>query len=254
MTDTSINGPTSQNLHRKPLLLDLYSGAGGCSYGYHLAGFDVVGCDIVPMPRYPFEFYQDDALNVLDTLLNGNTWHGYHLKDFAAIHASPPCQHYTTMINNNEHCRVEHPDLIAPTRSRLMATGKPYIIENVKGAKKEIPNAFSLCGCMFPGLRVKRERLFESNVLIFSPFHDKKYCRSIRVAHASRIPRGDEWWSAIGCFGQKDQAQRAMGITWMKTTGSRDTEIAQAIPPAYTKWIGQQLLDYINQEVDGGAA
>lgn len=232
----------------KPLILDLYSGSGGCGYGYYLAGFEVVGVDIEPMPRYPFTFYQDDALAVLDTLLSGNTWQGYRLQDFAAIHASPPCQHYTSMINNNEHCRERYPDLIAPTRERLVKARKPYVIENVKGAKKEIPNAFSLCGCMFPGLRVKRERLFESNVLIFSPYHDKKYCRSIKVAKAGRIPRGDEWWSPVGYFGQKDAAQKAMGIFWMKTTGSRHHEIAEAIPPAYTHWIGTQLLNYLNTE------
>ena len=219
-------------MSNKPRLLDLFCGAGGAGYGYHLAGFEVIGVDIEPQPRYPFTFHLANALN-------------FPLEGFDAYHASPPCQHYSMMLNNNEHLRINHPDLVGQVRSRLQATGKPYVIENVVGAPVE--NAIMLCGTMFPGLRVKRHRKFESNVLLFQPGQDQKYCDSIKVAKASRIPKGDEWWSVVGCFGQKDLAQRAMGITWMKTTGSRDTEIAQAIPPAYTHWIGKQLQQYLSE-------
>jgi DNA (cytosine-5)-methyltransferase 1 len=229
----------------KPRLLDLYCGAGGCSVGYARAGFEVVGVDIEPQPRYPYTFVQADALAVLRGEVEE-----VDLADFDAIHASPQCQHYTSMLNFDESHKDKHPDHIGLVREHLVRIGKPYIIENVEGARKEMPDAIMLCGTMFPSLRVKRHRLFESNILLFQPYHDTKYCQSVKVAKASRIPKGDEWWSPVGCFGQKDQAQRAMGIHWMKTTGSRDTEIAQAIPPAYTQCLGEQLLYAIHHSKD----
>lgn len=213
----------------KPRLLDLFCGAGGCAKGYHDAGFDIVGVDLLPQKNYPYEFHQADALM-------------YPLDGFDVIHASPPCQHYTMMLNHGIGSRDKHPDLIDAVRSQLVETGKPYIIENVPGAPVE--RMIMLCGAMF-GLRVYRHRYFESNMFLFQPEHPRHLARA---AHASRVPRDGEFWSAVGCFGQKDDAQRAMGIDWMKTTGSRDTEIAQAIPPAYTRWIGEQLMDYLMAE------
>lgn len=215
-------------------ILDLFCGAGGASYGYSLAGFEVTGVDLEPMPRYPFEFVQADAFHFLKTV---------DLTKFDAIHASPPCQHYTTMLNNNEQCRDNHPDLVAEVRKLLRATGKPYVIENVPGAPLE--NAITLCGAMFSGLRVYRHRLFESNILLLQPAHRRHL---VKAAKACRIPRNGEFWSPEGCFGGKDDAQKAMGIDWMKITGSRDREIAQAIPPAYTKYIGEQLMSYVEME------
>lgn len=224
----------------KPLLLDLFCCAGGAGYGYHLAGFEVIGVDIEPQPRYPFTFIQADAFEYLATA---------DISRYDAIHASPPCQRYTDMSNNNKKAKEKHPDLIASTRLALQATGKPYIIENVEGARDEMPDAIMLCGAMFPPLRVYRHRLFESNIFLFAPSHLKHL---VRAAKASRIPRNGEFWSPEGCFGQKDDAQRAMGIYWMKTTGSRDTEIAQAIPPAYTKYLGTQILNFLQYQSEGG--
>jgi DNA (cytosine-5)-methyltransferase 1 len=215
-------------------LLDLFCGAGGCARGYADAGFEVTGVDIVPQPHYPYTFIQADALT-------------YPLDGFDVIHASPPCERFTMMLNHGIGSRESHPDYIEVIRQRLQATGKPYIIENVPGAPVE--RMIMLCGAMF-GLRVYRHRYFESNVLLFQPGHPRHL---VKVAHASRIPRDGEFWSAVGCFGQKDDAQRAMGIDWMKTTGSRDTEIAQAIPPAYTRWIGEQLMAYLVAVQEVGA-
>lgn len=237
-----LNGSLLSTKMNKPLLLDLYSGAGGCGYGYHLAGFDVVGCDIEPMPRYPFTFHRDDALVVLDTLLSGNIWHGYHLNDFAVIHASPPCQRFTHMLNHGMADRNRHPDFIKTTRQRLQATGKLYVIENVPGARKELIHPFLLCGKMFD-LRVYRHRLFELSpgLFIFGHSHIK---HKEKIVHAGMAPRHNEFYCPVGHLADQEGSQKAMGITWMQG----QHEIAQAIPPAYTHWIGAQLLNYLNTE------
>lgn len=219
---------------KRPRLLDLCAGAGGCSMGFYQAGFEVVGVDNRPQPSYPFEFHLADALT-------------FPLEGFDAYSSSPPCQAFTNMLNWDESKKERHPDLIEAIRARLIATGKPYVIENVPGAPVE--RLIMLCGAMF-GLRVYRHRWFESNIFLFQPHHPKHIAKA---AKASRIPKPGEFWSPEGCFGQKDDAQRAMGITWMKTTGSRDTEIAQAIPPSYTKWIGEQLMQYLVAESAGVA-
>ncbi len=231
---------------RNPLILDLYSGAGGCAYGYHLAGFDIVGCDKEPMPRYPFTFYQGDALATLDTLLSGNAWHGYQLSDFAAIHASPECKSYT---NCNLSPTEKYPKQIAPVRERLKATGKPYIIENVVGAKRHMSASLLLCGSMF-GLRMQRHRLFETNmnVLLCPP----KPCDHRKASIA--VYGHSVWDSSLPGTPRKDGTPRpdsvsiqigreVMGINWMNIE-----ELAEAIPPAYTKWIGTQLLTYLKSE------
>jgi len=210
---------------RKPRLLDLCCCAGGAAAGYIRAGFDVTGVDIAPQPRYPGTFIQADALT-------------FPLEGFDAYHTSPPCQRFSraTVLNGTQS---QHPDLIDPLRQRLHATGKPYIIENVECAP--LRNPIKLCGTMF-GLRVIRHRLFESNLLLFQPQHpDMCRKRRVSVAKAGAIAHGDEYWSICGHFGQKDRAQQAMGIDWMRTT----YEIAQAIPPAYTLWIGTQVKDAV---------
>lgn len=207
-------------------LLDLFCGAGGAAMGYHRAGFEVVGVDIKPQPRYPFEFHQADALEYCIE-------HGH---EFDAIHASPPCQRYSiaTHVQGN---RERHPDLVGPTRDVLAMSGKPWVIENVPRAPLDNPIMF--CGTMF-GLQVFRHRLFECSFRISPPVHErhKGTCMSHRW-------HGEHWDDLSGgyvtvCGGGNCRvatARKAMGIEWMTKR-----ELNQAIPPAYTEYIGKQLI------------
>ena len=194
----------------RPRLLDLFCGAGGAAMGYHRAGFEVVGVDLRNQPDYPFEFHQADAMT-------------YPLEGFDAIHASPPCQAYSE-ATAWRGSRANHPQLIVPTRERLMAAGVPYVIENVAGARRELRNPVRLCGSQF-GLPVQSHRYFE-------------------------MPWWTDWVLMPPCSHGKDQFVRdhggkhpesefgpAMGIDWMTTDEAR-----QAIPPAFTEWIGQRLM------------
>lgn len=218
----------------KPRLLDAFCGAGGAGMGYSRAGFDVVGVDIRPMPRYPFTFHQGDALAFIEE-------HGH---EFDAIHASPPCQAYSSLQALHKH--IERADLLAPTREALRRTGRPWAIENVIGAP--IESGVYLCGTMFDGLRVYRHRWFETPFLIFQPAHPKH----TMPAYAHRAPDGrsrkeiymdgDSFASVTGNAGS--YAGPGMGIDWM--IGS---ELSQAIPPAYTEFIGRQLLASLLCEV-----
>jgi hypothetical protein len=204
-------------------LLDLFCGAGGAGYGYHLAGFDVVGVDIEPMRDYPFEFHQSDALEYLKL-------HGH---EFDFIHASPPCQAYSKMqlVHKNKD---EHPDLVAPTRELLLQIGKPFVIENVIGAPLRLD--LMLCGTMF-GLPIVRHRIFELsfNMPVLMP-----PCNHANVY--------DPWH---GKAGQRsaNKFREAMGISWMRDGGGgrRKGTLALAIPPAYTKFIGEWFLANIAQ-------
>jgi DNA (cytosine-5)-methyltransferase 1 len=211
--------------HKKPRLLDLCCKAGGCSVGYARAGFEVVGVDIEPQPHYPFEFHQANALT-------------YPLDGFDVVVASPPCQGYSIMSACRPGTAEKYEQLIDVIYKRFQASGLPYVIENVVGAKRHMHCPIMLCGEMF-GLRTYRHRLFESNVPLIVPAHPKHV---LRAAKTSKIPGDGEYWSIAGSFGQKDRAQReALGIDWMKTV----EEIANAIPPAYTEWIGLQLIGNI---------
>jgi DNA (cytosine-5)-methyltransferase 1 len=224
----------------RPLLLDLFCGAGGCAVGYHRAGFDVVGVDHKPQPRYPFEFVQGDALEAVDLLFNqnGNLWTNqdrwFLLDNFAAIHASPPCQRYSRLFTTMEHRRDEHPDLVDKTRELLKKTGLPWVIENVEGAPL-CPFSVVLCGAMF-GLRTYRHRLFESS----RPFpyiqHPKHKVKSDKGSRRKEYFEAGGFISVVGNVGSYC-GPAAMGIDWM--TGE---ELSQAIPPAYTEWIGKQLI------------
>ena len=234
---------------KRPLLLDLFCGAGGCAVGYHRVGFDVVGVDIKPQPRYPFKFWQGDAIKVLHNITHGAASHGYDgflLSEFDVIHASPPCQAYSVgkQMWKGRLAEDRHPDLVAKTRELLIKSGLPYVIENVVGAPVE--NAVVLCGDMF-GLGVKRHRLFEVSELIPHPVPCRRnhpdYVVSVFGGGAlSRTPSGG-WSKGRGNFMQKrvhvphEKAKAAMGIDWM----TRD-ELSQAIPPVYTEYIGKQLL------------
>lgn len=217
-------------------VLDLFSGAGGAAMGYYRAGLtDITGIDINPQPRYPFNFIQADALDYARE-------HGH---EYDLIHASPPCQAYSTMgtvWKNNPDYSDRHADLIADTRRVLKQIGKPYIIENVVGARSELVNPIMLCGSMFEGLKVYRHRLFEIDPpLLFVPWHVPHNDKTPSAGRGAS-PKG--FISVVGNGGAQglkvpylEYASMAMGIDWM----SRD-EISQAIPPAYTEWIAGQMM------------
>ena len=203
----------------RPRLLDLFCGAGGAAMGYHRAGFEVVGVDIAPQPHYPFGFHQDDALRALAN----------HGDGFDVIHASPPCPRWSK-ATRRWGTQDRHPDLIANTRRGLGALGRPYIIENVPGAPLRDP--ITLCGSQF-GLRLRRHRLFESNVpLTDAGPHDHTY----RVVGVYGHPGGSSRRDGL-TFGGVDEWREAMDIRWMTAR-----ELADAIPPAYTEHLGRQLI------------
>lgn len=204
-------------------LLDLFCCAGGAARGYADAGFEVVGVDIEPQPDYPFEFHQADALT-------------FPLEGFDVYHASPPCQHYSTKTRDKDR----HPALIGPIRERLRVTGKPYIIENVDGAKHELVNPFCLCGSSF-GLRVRRHRWFESNIPILAPPCDHGWQNADKkfdlYDHGKWFKSGIVHVFGTGGGKGREHWAEAMGIDWMSPAA-----LAEAIPPAYTRFIGEQLL------------
>ncbi|HJT92946.1 MAG TPA: DNA methylase [Mycobacterium sp.] len=224
----------------KPLLLDLFCGAGGAAVGYHRAGFDVVGVDIAPQPHYPFRFLQADALDALRYL-----WH-LDTPLPQAIHASPPCQRHSAPNKGTNRAVVDgkHPDLIGPTRELLNATRLPYVIENVLTAP--LRNPVRLCGEMF-GLNVIRHRLFETNWPLTVPPHPKHRGRVTGWRHGVRY---DGPYVAVygtgGGKGSLEEWQAGMGIDWMPSK----REIAEAIPPAYTEHIGGQLMAHLGMVVD----
>ncbi len=210
----------------KPRLLDLFCGAGGAGMGYHRAGFEVVGVDFNPQKNYPFEFHQADALEYLEA-------HGH---EFDAIHASPPCQAYS--VTKSLH-KNDHPELVPQVRALLIATGKPFVIENVVGAP--LLNPLILCGSMFPELRVYRHRLFECNPAIWFPPAACNHSFSMPPSKGTyHTLDKQEYITCVGHNFQAEAGRIAMGTDWM----TRD-EIAQAIPPAYTEYIGRKLMDHI---------
>lgn len=232
---------------QRPRLLDLFCCQGGAAVGYHRAGFDVVGVDITPQPRYPFEFHQADALAMVQDRLQG-CWHeSYHksslpgmlpacLGHFDAIHASPPCQHSAAITKGtNRHRQHLHPNLYPATKAILEASGLPYVIENPDAR----PDAV-LCGEMF-GLGVLRHRRFESNVPITAP-QDPPHRGRVRGWRHGVYYDGP-YVAVYGSGGGKAslaEAGAAMGIDWMDYGGLRES-----IPPAFTEFIGEQLLAHL---------
>jgi len=212
---------------KRPKLLDLFSGAGGCAMGYHRAGFEVVGVDVEPQPRYPFEFHQADALN-------------FPLDGFDAIHASPPCQAYTMAGQQWRKGKKKYPDLIGRIRKRLLKNGTPYVIENVKGAP--LINPVVLNGALF-GLKVRRVRLFECSFYIEQPFLPKDAPAPFRMGRPVR--EGIDAITPVGHFSNVKYAQQEMEIPWM---GQK--ELSQAIPPTYTEFIGKQLMQLIKNRLE----
>ncbi len=211
----------------RPLLLDLFCCEGGAAMGYHRAGFDVIGIDIEPQPNYPFEFIQGDALDV------------NFARHFAAIHASPPCQAFSlASLYHGKNNQDKHPDLVDATRSLLESSGLPWVVENVTGSP--LRPDLVLCGEMF-GLRVHRHRVFESNVLLMRPQHQPHKLKGAQ--HNCHIEDGHTRIVA-GNYADHADASDAMGIDWMTRKG-----LSQAIPPAYTEYIGTQLLQHLGERV-----
>lgn len=238
-------------------LLDLYCGAGGAAAGYSRAGFEVVGVDLAPQPRYPYTFIQADALEVLRlVVVTGG---------FDAIHASPPCQAYSSIAKQRRAMapgRYAHPDLVADTRQLLQQTGAPYVIENVIGAP--LADAIMLCGSSF-GLDVRRHRLFELGGGVS--------CMALPCAHYWQTPRfisldkrrgprstvpvhgGGQLMAVVGVQGhlnypgERELREKAMGIDWMNSY-----ELTQAIPPAYTEYIGRALVDQLTRSQPGAVS
>lgn len=205
----------------RPKLLDLFCGAGGAAMGYHRAGFDVTGVDIKPQPRYPFTFIQADAMT-------------FPLDGFDAIHASPPCQDYSRAMR----CFVQpgqYPRLIDPVRERLTAAAVPWVIENVPGAplphQSDLFGAHGveLCGSMF-GLPIWRHRLFEVSSPLIAPRSCDHTCQPMNP-HKAKRPGGRT---------PESRWREAMGVGWMDKDCGRE-----AIPPAYTEYIGAQLMEVL---------
>lgn len=215
----------------RPTILDLGCSQGGCSVGYYRAGFDVVGVDILPQPKYPFlEIHQGDMVEALDDK--------EFVSRFAAIHASPPCQLYSSITKMWDP--GAHPDLVGPVREKLAALGKPYVIENVPGAPLVEPVV--LCGTMF-GLalhdgtgELRRHRLFESNI----PLSPPRSCRHTDTPTIGVYGRPGGSSLRDGGRHSLKQWREAMGLPHMTAEG-----LAQAIPPDYTEWIGRQIMAHL---------
>lgn len=221
----------------RPKLLDLYCCQGGASAGYVAAGFEVVGVDLNPQPNYPFEFYQLDLVDP-DTLDNPD---GPELKlpefllrmAFAVGAGSPPCQRYSKAQRIQGR---EHPDLIGPTRRVFQRMNIPYVIENVEDARDELIDPVTLCGASF-GLHTYRHRLFESNLTLEVPEHAEHVKTTVKMGRA--LKPGD-FYHAVGNFSNVDYVREDMGVPWMNRDGIRE-----CIPPAYTEFIGAQLLNHL---------
>jgi DNA (cytosine-5)-methyltransferase 1 len=205
-------------------VLDLFCCAGGASAGYVAAGFDVLGVDIKPQRNYPYEFVQHDALT-------------FPLDGFDLIHASPPCQHYSVM-SMRHGTNASHPDLIGAIRDRLIASGTPYVIENVASAKPFMVDPIRLCGSMFGlevnGRQLRRHRYFESSL----PLTVDRQCNHIGQAigvygHGGQGVDSNHY----GYMGNAEECRQVMQMPW-----ATRSECCEAIPPAYTSYIGKQAV------------
>ncbi len=207
-------------------VLDLFCGAGGAAMGYHQAGFEVVGVDIKPQPNYPFEFHHADAMT-------------FPLDGFDAIHASPPCQSFTAYRRKGRGVGDGYPNLIPAVREQLRASGRPYVIENVPGSP--LDNPVQLCGTSF-GLDVQRHRLFETSWPLMVPpcNHGRNRPRFPGATNRANRRRTVE----VGVWRIPLETQRAaMGIGWMTLE-----ELSEAIPPEFTRYLGEQLAAHVLEE------
>lgn len=218
----------------KPRLLDLFCGAGGAAMGYYRAGFEVVGVDIKPQPHYPFEFHQADALTS-------------PLEGYDAYHASPPCKADNQAVlcrPKYENARAKYKRLIEPTRELLLATSKPFVIENVPLVRNQLYNPIMLCGTQF-GLKLRRHRYFELHgfEILFAPAGcgcKGKAGYTAANDGFSSFRNGARLISVAGHNFAVDDGKLAMGIDWTGQDG-----LSQAIPPAYTEYIGKYLMQAI---------
>jgi len=203
----------------RPRLLDLFSGAGGAAMGYYRAGFDVTGVDIAPQPHYPFPFFLADAMS-------------FPLGGFDAIHASPPCHDHSSLsaISGKDGTGW----MLPATRERLAALAVPWVIENVPGAPMRTD--YRLCGCMFGLPRLRRERWFETS---WRGFDMRPPCHHVgrAVTVAGHGAQGSYEFDELGRYPTQADRKAAMGIGWMNRG-----ELAQAIPPAFTEYVGTRLL------------
>lgn len=235
----------------KRRLLDLFCGAGGCTKGYQRAGFYVRGVDHKRQPRYcGEEFIQADALEYLSALIDSG-----EIEEFQAAHASPPCQADSNGRNYGGKKRLEpdrYPRLIGPTRALLQPLNLLWVLENVIGAADQLSYPTMICGTAL-GLRVQRHRLFESNLRLFAPYpcQHRPFDVSVRRRRAEFLlayqdattAKGQQVRRPLSC--SIKIARDAMGIDWMNFE-----ELGEAIPPAYTEWIGEQLLSAIQAQED----
>lgn len=214
---------------RRPRVLDLFCCQGGAGKGYADAGFDVTGVDIDPQPRYPFRFIQADAIDFARE----------HGAAFDFIHASPPCQFDSDCQRIQ---RNPHPDLIGPTRTALEVTGRPWVIENVRGALAKLHTPVLLCGAMF-GLATYRHRYFETggNFHFVQPRHLRHMAPQAKMGRP--VPAG-HYGQFIGNFSGVPLAREVMGVPWMNRDGIRE-----CIPPAYTQHIAEHVLSHVQVEV-----
>lgn len=207
-------------------LLDLFCGAGGCSVGYHRAGFDVWGIDNQPHPDYPFTLWVADAMDALaDTTF---------LSQFDVVHTSPPCPRYS-VATNATGTRDNHPDLIGPVRGALQAWGGPYLIENVPGAPLLSP--VLICGWAMGLKHIRRHRLFETNMALMSPGCLCPFGDAVSVFGNS----GEDRRKSVGEVRKHvplAEVRQLMGVPWMSNRG----DVSDAIPPAYTEYLGEQML------------
>ena len=229
MDKTLNTGETRHNLSPvlcagRPKLLDLFCCAGGAAKGYYDAGFEVVGIDIEPQPQYPYKFILSDALEYLEK----------HGNEYDVIHASPPCQGYSH-LTPKEH-KGNHEKLIDKLRVLLVRVGKPYIIENVAGAKNELIEPIKLCGSMF-NLRCQRHRFFETSFALNVEMKCDHSQIPLLVTTASKASR--ELRQKLGMKPKTvKNAPLAYGIDWMNFNG-----LKECIPPAYTQWIGERWIE-----------
>ena len=233
MTDPTPQAPPTEA--RRPRILDLFCGAGGAAMGYHRAGFDVVGVDVVNQPHYPFSFFRGDAL---EYLVSGD------LAGYDAIHASPPCQAFTVYRNARPGAEPRWPDLLEPTRELLEAAGLPWVMENVPGAPMA-DHHVTLCGTSF-GIPVRRHRLFESSFPMLSvPCNHARFTER-RFPGSSNRPNGRTVCN-VGEYRVPLKVQKeCMEVDWDVTLH----ELSEMVPPAMSEHIGAQLLQHIGATHD----